>query len=74
MATTKEVCAFIEKFAKMRKAGTNQPFHMKDLTDYVLENVMVAPDTPGRILRMMKKQGKLSYTLLNRASSLYQFG
>lgn len=49
------------------------PFHMKDLTDFVISNMMVAPDTPGRILRDMKKKGKVNYSLLSRAKSLYQF-
>jgi hypothetical protein len=56
-----------------KAAQKGSPFHMKDLTDYVLGQMMVAPDTPGRILRDMKAKGKLGYTLLSRAQSLYRF-
>jgi hypothetical protein len=49
------------------------PFHMKELTDHVTSQHMVAPDSPGRILRMLRREGSLDYTVLNRAKSLYQF-
>lgn len=60
----------ISDFQRSQKTNS---FHMKDLTDFVLGNMMVAPDTPGRIMRDMKKRGKVNYVLISRSQSLYRF-
>jgi hypothetical protein len=51
-------------------------FYMEDLRKYVSERVggYIAPDSPGRILRLLREQGKLDYTVLSRAESLYEIG
>jgi hypothetical protein len=41
--------------------------------DHVMSEHRVAPDSPGRVLRMLRGDGSLDYTVLNRAKSLYQF-
>lgn len=50
-------------------------FHMAYLTKAVMSKCAfpVAPDSPGRIMRMMKKQGLLNYTLISRPGSLYRW-
>ena len=49
-------------------------FHADDLLLYVLDYVPdVAPDSPGRILRQLRQEGKLYYVVINRRESLYQF-
>jgi hypothetical protein len=48
-----------------------ESWHMEDLTKYVTERTKVlAPDSPGRILRSLKQRGKLNYEVL-RSCSLY---
>jgi len=51
----------------------NRCFYMKDLNRYVqmlLPNV--APDSPGRTLRSLKKKGILDYELMSRGNSIYK--
>ena len=49
-------------------------FHIEDLREYVIEREPgIAPDSPGRILRELRLQGRLNYVVLNRRQSLYQF-
>jgi hypothetical protein len=61
--------------ARQTNDNNNEPFHMKDLTDFVLRRTdgKVAPDSPGRILRQMKRNGEIDYVLRSRSASLYQF-
>lgn len=73
-SATKAIQDMVLDFADAQKKRTgNAPFHMKELTDHVLEKVTVAPDTPGRILRMLKNKGYLDYQVEDRARSLYRF-
>jgi hypothetical protein len=52
----------------------NQFFHAEDLRQYVLEREpSIAPGSPDRILREMRLKGILSYEVINRRASLYQF-
>lgn len=49
-------------------------FHVEELRTFVtLFAPEVAPDSPGRILRQLRQEGKLNYVVLNRRQSLYQF-
>jgi hypothetical protein len=49
-------------------------FHAEDLRRYVLFFAPdIAPDSPGRILRELRLEGKLNYVVINRRDSLYQF-
>lgn len=48
-------------------------FRMDQLTKWVAEKVSgLAPDSPGRILRSLKKQGKVDYEVVDRRGSLYR--
>jgi ribosomal protein S25 len=49
-------------------------FHVDDLRQHVLGQVaQIAPDSPGRILRLLRERGRLDYIVLNRRQSLYLF-
>jgi len=47
-------------------------FHAKDLVQYVQERYPVAPNSPCRILQILKKEGKINYEVLSRSQSLYR--
>lgn len=46
-------------------------FRMDELTKWVSLRVRCAPDSPGRILRQLRKEGKVTYELISRRESLY---
>ncbi len=50
----------------------NYIFRMEDLTLYVQARMKVAPDSPGRILRELRRKGYLNYRVLSRRNSLYK--
>jgi hypothetical protein len=65
------IVPFIMAF-RVKYAGRH--FHMEDLRRFVLREVpTTAPDSPGRILRELRSDGRLDYVVLNRRQSLYQF-
>ena len=47
-------------------------FRMEELTNYVKSIMLIAPDSPGRILRDLRKRGYISYTVKSRRGSLYR--
>jgi len=60
------VAAFIQAI------GVGREFTMRDLTHYVLDNIPnAAPDSPGRILRMLRKQEVINYVVISRRDSRY---
>jgi hypothetical protein len=48
-------------------------FHMEELRAYVLKQNLgpVAPDSPGRILRQLRLEGKVDYKVISRSESVY---
>jgi hypothetical protein len=53
---------------------SGQRFHVEQLRRYVESTTPdIAPDSPGRILRELRLEGKLNYVVLDRRASLYQF-
>jgi hypothetical protein len=53
-------------------AGTT--FHVEELRRFVISRVPdIAPDSPGRILRLLRREGRLDYVVIDRRDSLYQF-
>ena len=62
-------------FYRSRLRSGCHEFHMDQLTEYVQANLAeaLAPDSPGRILRQLRKVGRLEYIVLNRQQSLYKF-
>jgi hypothetical protein len=63
--------ALVHHFCSLRFSGSKR-FHMEDLAKYVAGFVVVAPDSPGRILRQLRRQRRVSYRVVNRAASLYE--
>jgi hypothetical protein len=50
-----------------------QRFHLTDLSEFVRAKVgECAPDSPARIMRELRKAGRLNYACVNRAASLYE--
>ena len=49
-------------------------FHATLLHEYVKQRAgtHIAPDSPNRILRLLAKQGAVSYEVVNRSQSLYK--
>lgn len=47
-------------------------FTMNELTSYVMSREPVAPDSPGRILRQLKRKGVLNYRVKSRKNSQYE--
>jgi hypothetical protein len=50
-----------------------QEFHVEDVRQHVLKRVVVAPNSPYRILYELRREGRLDYKVLNRRQSLYRF-
>jgi hypothetical protein len=49
-------------------------FHCEDLRRFVTERVPdIAPDSPSRILRDLRKKKLLDYRIIDRSASLYEF-
>jgi F0F1-type ATP synthase alpha subunit len=49
-----------------------EQFHSSDLDAYVRQQVgHIAPGSADRILRLLKRNGEVSYTVVNRRASLY---
>ncbi len=54
-----------------KPAGTR--FHASELNDFVAQfEKGVAPDSPSRIMRMLRQEGRINYRVVNRRDSLYQ--
>lgn len=68
----RHVFAFLRE--RLGESMTPAKFYMSELTDHVTKAVgrYVAPDSPGRILRQMRKSGRVEVDLLDRALSLYE--
>lgn len=63
----------ILSFYTHRMRTAHRGFHMTDLHEHVATAVAVAPASTDRILRMLRRDGKLDYTVVNRRRSLYRF-
>lgn len=56
----------------VRKVGVNNDFSMNELTDFVAKQHPIAPDSAGRILRALRKAGRLDYDVVSRRESKYR--
>lgn len=72
----RRVTAAIEKHVLdyLRARNVGERFHMSYLTAYVttVTGGYVAPDSPGRILRQLRKSGRVSVAMVDRAKSTYE--
>jgi hypothetical protein len=58
-------------FCREAIGKNNSVFHMEDLRTYVVQRGLVAPDSPGRILRLLRQKKKIDYLVINRRQSVY---
>ena len=66
-----KIAPMIMEFSRLY-AG--QQFHVEELRAYVRDVIPdIAPDSPGRILRQLRQEGRFDYVVINRRQSLYQF-
>ena len=49
-----------------------QEFHGEELLKYVSDRVPVAPDSPGRILRELRRKNTINYKVESRSQSRYR--
>jgi hypothetical protein len=70
---TRSIGDTIVDFCIARK-NINQPqFHMAELTKFVADDGhSIAPDSAGRVLRSLRQDGLIAYTLKSRRDSLYE--
>ena len=70
---TERISRSVLSFFSLR-AG--EEFSADTLYRYVEANCRgyVAPDSPGRIMRKLKGEGRVNYEVVNRAKSLYRCG
>lgn len=66
---SKTAGAILAFFAARRVGDT---FHAQELRDFVAARVPVAPASPDRILRAMRRDGLIGYVVINRRDSLYR--
>jgi hypothetical protein len=66
------IARLVTDFCRRRLEDRRAEFHMTDLTGYVNARSTIAPDSAGRILRELRRQKVIDYTVVNRAQSLYQ--
>ena len=60
-------------FCRARLAAGRPEFHADDLLSFVGCRVQgLAPDSPSRVLRMLRREGLLDYAVLSRKDSLYR--
>jgi hypothetical protein len=73
-----KIAAEVLHFCAGRVRSVGQPenvlgaFHLEELTRWVRARIGIAPDSPGRILRMLRQAGQIRYEVLNRRKSLYR--
>ncbi len=63
-----EIRDIVLGFCRQRLFDT---FRMDELTEYVRLRTSVAPDSPGRILRQLRRDNTVDYILVSRRESLY---
>jgi hypothetical protein len=65
-----KTASVIIEFFSLLSAG--QDFHADELRQYVAERLTVAPGSPDRIMRELRRQGRVGYEVINRSQSLYR--
>lgn len=62
--------AILDFFRSLDRYGE---FHAEELLHFIGERgITCAPDSPGRIMRLLKKEHEIDYTLVSRKGSLYK--
>ncbi len=66
------IARIVADFCRGRLDDGRAEFRMVDLTTFVNARSTIAPDSAGRILRDLRRQKVIDYTVVNRAQSLYR--
>ena len=70
---TEKISAAVVQFCELEPEKREKEFHMAELTQFVSERVgPSAPDTPGRVLRLLRQSGKIAYSVVSRRNSVYR--
>lgn len=62
----------IQRFVSERVTATNPEFTSKELHTYVGAYAVGSESSIDRVMRNLKQQGKINYTLVSRNQSLYR--
>ncbi len=66
-----KIAECIIEFCNQRNQSKQPLFHMEDLQRFVADKLLIAPDSPSRILRALRQEGRIDYMVVNRRQSLY---
>jgi hypothetical protein len=72
MRVRERINALVLEFCGKRLLTAQPFFRMEELTDFVRSSAPIAPDSAGRILRLLRREGRISYRVIDRANSLYE--
>jgi hypothetical protein len=68
-----QIAKIILKFRDGRRLSGRLEFHAQELHDYVADHILnSAPASADRILRELRRSGRIQYTVVNRRQSLYR--
>ena len=72
--STETIGSLVKNFLDETVRHGRSTFRMEELRRFVSKHVplTVSPESPGRVLRMLRKQKLISYTLVSRVDSLYR--
>jgi hypothetical protein len=67
------IAAYVETFIKQRAGSPEPRFFAENVRRFVMDSSgsFPAPGSTDRIMRKLRKEGKVNYQLLNRAKSYY---
>jgi len=66
------IASTVLDFCSSRIAAGRHIFAVVELHEFVQSRHPGAPGSPDRILRLLRRQKKVAYTVVNRSASLYQ--
>jgi hypothetical protein len=66
------IAPLVLEFARSRLELGCPVFRIADLQHYVEGRARAAPASPDRVLRALRREGRLSYEVLSRPQSLYR--
>lgn len=68
-----KIAGAVLDFCRGRLAEGRPDFHAEELLAHVGAQVAgLAPDSPSRVLRLLRREGRLDYAVLSRKDSLYR--
>jgi protein-L-isoaspartate O-methyltransferase len=66
------IADLVEAFVKARWEFGTTRFYIKELHAYIAARTEIAPASPDRILRQLRRDGKINYVVTDRRASCYQ--